>query len=121
MVISWHGVNEKFKSAADLKLKLLSNLSQHLPPVTEIGSFELGYLEGRRQIKRWIVSDDDVLEMYDNAPTDENEILLWCDGKDVSHKRKCASDSNTEAPAPKRSHNSHEDVIEALTQERFAW
>lgn len=117
MVISWHGVNEKFRSVADMKLKLFETLSEHLPPATEMSTFEVGYLEGRRQIKRWIVADDDVTDMYDNAPSDDNEILLWCDGKDVSHKRKCVSDSNTEAPAPKRSSTTHEDAVESLTQE----
>lgn len=116
IIISWHGVNEKFKSVANLKLKLFETLSEHLPPATEMSAFEVGYLEGRRQIKRWIVADDDVTDMYDNAPSDENEILLWCDGKDVSHKRKCLSDSN-EAPAPKRSNPTHEDAIESLAHE----
>ncbi len=48
-------------------MKLMSTLGEHLPPVSEIDSFEVGYLEGRRQIKRWIVSDADVVEMYNNA------------------------------------------------------
>ena len=31
------------------------------------------------------MSDTDLVEMYTNAPNEEHEILLWCDGKDVSH------------------------------------
>ncbi len=119
-VISWHGVNEMFKSPIELKKKLLSTLSEHLPSSSEIDSFELGYLEGRRQTKRWIISEKDLFEMYENAPSDDREILLWCDGKDVSRKRKGTDDDAAEKPAPKRSgftSSAHENDIEALTEE----
>ena len=116
-IISWHGVSEKFDSLIQLKLKLLGNLGEHLPPVSEIDLFEVGYLEGRRQTKRWIVSDADIIEMYTNAPNEEHEILLWCDGKDVSRKRKPANDAINEEPAAKRSSNSHEEAIEEIAQE----
>ena len=116
-VISWHGVNEKFDSPVRLKMKLMSTSGEHLPPVSEIDSFEVGYLEGRRQIKRWIVSDADVIEMYNNAPNDEQEILLWCDGKGVSRKRGCVNDASTEEPVTKRSNNSHEETVEEMAQE----
>jgi hypothetical protein len=66
-------------------MKLLSSLSEYVPPISEIDSFELGYLEGRRQTKRWIVSDSDIIEMYNNAPNNEQEVQLWCDGRDVEN------------------------------------
>ena len=112
-VISWHGVKEKFDSLLQLKLKLMGSLGEHLPPVSEIDVFEVGYLEGRRQTKR----DTDLVEMYTNAPNEEHEILLWCDGKDVSRKRKCTSYSSNEEPAAKRSNNSHEEAIEEVAHE----
>ena len=120
IVISWHGVNEKFKTPVELKTKLISTLSEYLPPNSEIDTFEVGYLEGRRQTKKWIVSEKDISEMYENAPNYDGEIILWCDGKDVSRKRK-VDDASSENPASKRSSLStsshHEDEIEDLTQE----
>ena len=114
---SFHGMGLRkslIRSLLQLKLKLMGSLGEHLPPVSEIDVFEVGYLEGRRQTKRWIVSDTDLVEMYTNAPNEEHEILLWCDGKDVSRKRKCTS---YEEPAAKRSKNSHEEAIEEVTHE----
>ncbi len=35
-VISWHGVNNMFKTPIELKMKLLSTLSEHLRPVSEL-------------------------------------------------------------------------------------
>ena len=101
-------------------MTLLHSLGEYLPSSSEIDSFEVGYMEGRRQIKRWIVSDEDVEDMYYNAPNDEREILLWCDGKDVSRKRKCMDERIAENCLPKCSNvvnSSHEEEVEDLTQE----
>ena len=117
MTISYDAVN-----SVELKMKLLSTLSEHLPPISEIDSFEVGYMEGRRQTKRWIISEDDISEMYENAPNDDCEILLWCDGKDVSRidRKRKGSDISVDKTAPKRSSptsSSHEQEVEALSQE----
>ena len=120
IVVSWHGVKDKFKTPIELKMKLLSSLYEHLPPSCEIDSFEVGYMEGRRQTKRRIVSTKDMKNMYKNVPNDDLEILLWCDGKDVSHKRYCVQEPNADRPVPKRSNlanSSHEEDIEDITQE----
>ena len=120
IIVSWHGVKDKFKTPIELKMKLLSSLYEHLPPSCEIDSFEVGYMEGRRQTKRWIVSAKDVKDMYKNAPNDDLEILLWCHGKDVSHKRYCVQEPSADRPVPKRSNlanSSHEEDIEDITQE----
>lgn len=114
-IISWRGVSEKFKSLLELKMRLFSTLTDHLPPESEVYSFEVGYLEGRKQTKRWIISDKDITEMYEN---EDEEILLWCDGKDVTRKRKHPDDASPEsAVTSKRSNGSHESHIEDLTQE----
>lgn len=119
IVISWHGVNEKFKTPLELKMKLLSTLSEHLPPTSEIDLFEVGYMEGRRQTKRWIISGNDIAEMYKTAPNDHE--ILWRDGKDVTRvdrKRKAVDDNDTSdgRTASKRASIFHEEV-ETLTQE----
>lgn len=113
-IISWHGVSERFKTLVELKMKLLTTLTDYLPPCSELESFEVGYLEGRKQTKRWIISEEDIYEMYEN---EGEEICLWCDGKDVSRKRKKTDEASLEVTASKRSNNSHENEIEELTQE----
>ena len=94
-------------------MKLLTSLSDYLPPCSEIDSFEIGYLEGRKQVKRWIISEKDITEMYEN---EGEEITLWCDGKDI-RKRKNLDGVNPEVTANKCSKNLHESHIEELSQE----
>ena len=58
--------------------------------------------------------------MYENAPHNDGEIILWCDAKDVSRKRKNTDDTGAENPPPKRSgltSSAHEDEVEDLTRE----
>ena len=120
IVVSWHGVKDKLKTHIELKMKLLSSIHEYLLPSCEIDSFEVGYMEGRRQTKRWIVSTKDMEDMYKNAPNDDLEILLWCDGKAVSRKRKCDQEPRADTPLPKLSNlanSSHKEDIKDLIQE----
>lgn len=108
-------MSEKFKCLLDLKKKLLSSFSEYLPPSSEIDSFEVGYLEGRKQTKRWMISEKDITEMYES---EGDEITLWCDGRDVTRKRKDLEDSSSQVPASKHAKTSHhESLVEELAQE----
>jgi len=51
--------------------------------------------------------------MYEN---EDNEIYIWCDGKDVTRKRKQSEDASPEATASKR-FCSHESNVEELAQD----
>ena len=57
-------------------------------------------MEGHKQAKRWIISVKDLEEIYVNGPNADNEILLWCDGKNVSCKRKCTEETSMERSMP---------------------
>lgn len=41
-------------------------------------TFNVGYFEGQRHSKMWIITDEDLTTMYEKYPS--GEILLWCDG-----------------------------------------
>ena len=77
----------QFQSIIDMKVKLMEEFGEQLPPTT---TFSLGYFAGRRSDRHWIYTEEDLRIMYKNCPT--SDILLWCDSRS----------DNREAPKSKR-------------------
>ena len=55
----WHDVHKKFEHVAQLKMKLVADYEEKLPPVTDL---ECGHFHKRS--KRWIESAHDLEAMY---------------------------------------------------------
>ena len=119
-MIDWHGVTEKFGTMAELKQKLTSSLSSHVPSLSEIDKFNIGYFHSRPQMKSWLISDEDLQVMYSKAG--DKEILLWCDGKPQStgRKRKNLDRDSEDLPHSSKhttNFNSDEEEIETCVRE----
>ena len=71
----WHDEHSKFKSPAELKIKLIDAFPNDIS-FTE--NFQVGYLEPPSNTKRWIVDKRDLTIMYDKFIRD-TKITLWCD------------------------------------------
>ena len=54
-------MSEKFDSVNGLKLKLIDSFPEYVPSSP---TFQVGYLVGRRNQKRWIVQQEDLKMMY---------------------------------------------------------
>ena len=92
-----------------------------VPRASEMDSFQVGYLFGRPQKKRSIISSDDLAAMYASVKAD-GEILLWCDkrqtlpsGADAASNSQKRSTDNSDAPQSKRANR--ECKLEQLTDE----
>lgn len=68
--------NGHFKCIIDLKVRLLDEFKEQVPPTTD---FSIGYFTGRTTTKHWIYTEEDLHMMYVNCPTPE--IMLLCDGR----------------------------------------
>lgn len=71
--------HRKFSSVVDLKVKLLEELEEFMPPNI---SFSVGYYEGRQSTKYWLCTPDDLdamYRMYNKHPG--KEVSLWCEGR----------------------------------------
>ena len=105
VTIDWHGVMEKFdETVLQLKQKLINTLSSHVPPLSIIDTFNVGYVHGRPQTKSWMVAEEDLQAIYANAR--DKDILLWCDGKESSTGRKRKKLSRDEEDMPSSSKHS---------------
>ena len=105
MELMWHNVSDKFDSVNGLKLKLMDSFSEYVPSSP---TFQIGYLEGRGNQKRWIVKQEDLRVMYESFnPGDD--IKLWCESKtkEEGHGKR-GSENKEEEPKSKREKN--EDV-----------
>ena len=77
----WHDEHCKFKSLADLKLKLMDAFPNDIPTSSDI---QLGYFESPGNTKRWIVDKRDLRAMYTTFKPG-SKINLWCErGKESS-------------------------------------
>lgn len=117
ITIDWHSVTEKFETVCQLKQKLIDTLSSHVPPLSAIDSFNVGYLHGRPQTKSWMVAEEDLQAMYAGAR--DKDILLWCDGKDVSTGRKRKNLSRDEEDMPSSSKHSTNYTSEEEELEKY--
>ena len=118
--LSLHGVSRRFESPLDLKQQLLESLGDHVPALSSIDTFNVGYLQRKSQTKHWIVSDKDIDSMYAQYTED---ISLWCDQRveevvtsSNAAKQKRAGAEN--APPPKRTnYTDREEAIEEIATE----
>ena len=92
-----------------------------VPCASEMDSFQVGYLFGRPQKKRSIISGDDLIAMYASVKPD-GEILLWCDkrqtlpsGANTASNSQKRNTENSDAPQSKRANR--ECNLEELTDE----
>ena len=101
----WHGVEEKFYRAHELKAKLIADFEDKLPPLIDL---ECGYMD--KTSKRWIEDDEDVDAMYGQVNSG-NEITIWCEGRSHEHStseppsknmRKRKATESDDAPPTKR-------------------
>lgn len=58
----------------NLRLKIIEELEEQVPDSL---SFPLGYFEGQKHSKIWLVTEKDLQAMYEKYPL--GEITLWCD------------------------------------------
>ena len=85
-----------------MKEKLIESFSDHVPGISEIGRFSIGFFESRNSAgKRWIVSPEDLEMMYKKFDPG-SEIPLWCDGKSDGKKRSNDDGQEAETPLSKR-------------------
>ena len=76
-----HRFDAKFRSVTDLKVHLMEELKDEVPSTTH---YDVGYYE-KRSSKCWLVTTEDLAEMYSGLKTDE--VLLWCDAEVSDDKR----------------------------------
>lgn len=77
MVRQLHHITEKFDSVITLRAKLIEELKDHIPDSL---TFKVGYFEGPKHSKMWIVTKDDITAMYSKFLS--GEITLWCEGRE---------------------------------------
>ena len=73
-----HNFNTKLGSIAELRLKLIEEFGESVPPTTD---FQVGYFHGKQSAKHWMVTNDDLTLMYESIGTKKHEVLLWCDAR----------------------------------------
>ena len=95
-------LNGRFSSLDALKQAVLSKCEDRICMESGFGYIESGH--GSNGKKRWLMSDDDVLEMY-STDGDKKEILLWSYAANSTSKRPHSPDDSEEgsSAAPKRS------------------
>ena len=79
LVLDMHNTTQRFQTPLELKTKLWELFANHVPHNLE--NMQVGYF--RAQKKKWIDSEVDLSAMYSHFHSGD-EILLWCDGCDLS-------------------------------------
>ena len=98
-----------------MKERLIESFSDHVPGITEIGRFSIGFFESRNSSgKQWIISPEDLKMMYKKFHP-RSKIPLWCDEKSDSKKR--SSDESQEAAAPLSKREKKETNIDTISLE----
>ncbi len=82
-----------------MRLALYHEFDDEIP---EEGDYNLGYFEGKKQAKKWLVSNQDLEAMYDHFQL-KPCISLWCDGRDPGD----GSDEEKTARKKKREKHDH--------------
>ena len=83
-----YNYTSRFESAIALCMKLVEEFKDVVPDSL---SFSVGYFEGQKHSKIWLVTREDFSTMYGKYP--KGEITLWCDGRteqedDISGRKK---------------------------------
>ena len=106
-----HGFHSQFDSITGLKVKLMDQFSEYVPPTTE---FQVGYFTGKQSTKHWLMCQADLDQMNETLKTSKGNVMLWCDGKSDSPKDSSTGNrkrsSPTEPPASK--HQQIEDEVQ---------
>ena len=80
-----------FSSVIDLKVKLMEEFEELMPPTT---LFSVGYFESRQSGKKWLVTQEDLVAMYNAMNRNgKTELCLWCDGRSKENTKKRKNDS----------------------------
>ena len=73
-----HHFESKLSSLDQLQDVLSEELGEDVPESDT--KYNMGYFDGRRQTKRWLVCEEDLETMYTKC-SPGSEIFLWCDGR----------------------------------------
>ncbi len=117
MELTWHGTTDKFHSVSGLKQKLIDSFPEYIPSMVD---FQVGYLEGRGNQKRWIVRAEDLVKMYESV-YEGDVIKLWCEGKgkeQSSCSRKRKTDDEEERQSKRDKKEEHEREIRDKLEEK---
>jgi len=88
----------------------MEEFENQVPPNT---LFPVGYFEGRQSIKKWLVTQEDLLAMYSMLEEcQKTEVCLWCDVEEEKSKKRKKDSS---PPPSKRS--TKEKEIDDITAE----
>ena len=93
-------LNGRFLSLDALKQGVLSKCEDRISMESGFGYIEPGH--GVNGKKRWLMSDDDVQEMY-SIHDDKKEILLWSYAADTTKRPHSPDNSEESSSVPKRS------------------
>ena len=73
---------EKFETVLQLKQKLINTLSSHVPPLSVIDTFNVGYFHGRPRTKSWMVATGNNMTMVNTRfGNDKEQIMPMIRGK----------------------------------------
>ncbi len=79
MVRDIRRVRGKFTSIVDLKVKLMEEFENHVPPTTR---FSVGYFEGRQSTKKWLVTQEDLTATY-SIMRQSGKTKVFCGAMDA--------------------------------------
>ena len=108
-----HDVSHRFASIGALRLALYNELEDLLPDSED---YNLGYIEGKQQKKKWLVSTSDLEAMY-SLYEGKPRIPLWCDGKRPSDDD--SSDDEQERRERRKVRSSQSWMIEKMNWRAF--
>ena len=112
-----HHFSGKFKSVHEVRSVLCAELNDVLPE--EDSDFSVGYFEGRHQMKRWLVTSEDLNKLYQLY--EDGEVFLWCDGKeetvDKNSDEETAKRKNRKLESAVRAKHSREEDLDSIYRE----
>ena len=85
-----------------LHAKLIENFNDQVPSSV---TFDVGFQDGQKHSKMWIVTNDDLKLMYDKYPS--GEITLWCEGR-----------SEKDSDVSERGRRKRDEVVTSRCQEK---
>ena len=105
----------KFSSVIDLKVKLMEQFENQIPPTT---AFSVGYFDGRQSEKRWICDKQDLEAMYSSPSLlGRKDIVLWCDGRPEDSDSDNSRKKRARCNSPLTRHDDREAEIDEVVHE----